>query len=364
VVPVVNRASEELMMIKRTGTNMLWALICLSLMGCIALQSPRERGPGSSEVTVARTATINKETGADPAVTAVAEAAASDGDVTAPAAIMETAPAGPTATETLVPIPDDDIVYAQKRGETLALPGCYDFDEGASLTPPDSACDFSMLPGPDGGTIEVYPQGGATLAYSGVFPEEPTRSQCATNDAYSSEREIVAPMAAMYVCYQTAEGRMGYLHFTAADLETAGTLTFDWVTFTTIVEEDVGAAAGERALTYDNDAFGFGLTLPATWNGFQASEHTSGEDELPDVGTVCFTFADHGPFCILKVDVWSPAEWRRLEKVPDGYYLGESDQYVFAAGPYGLECVQLDSFQCERRREVPDILAGLSFDAE
>jgi hypothetical protein len=117
-------------------------------------------------------------------------------------------------------------------------------------------------------------------------------------------------------------------------------------------------------LTYHNDTFGFGLTLPSTWNGFQATQHVSGEDELPDVGTVCFTFADHRSFCILKIDVWSPAAWRKLERVSDGYYLDENSQYVFAAGPYGLECVQLDSFQCERRREVPAILTGLSFDTE
>lgn len=232
-------------MIKRTGTNMLWMLICLSVMGCVALQSPREREPGSSEVTALRTATISKETGGDPGVTAVAEITGSDRDLVAPAATTETVPAEPAATEILIPemedMPEEVVVYAQKTGETLALPGCYDFDEGASLIPPDNACDFSMLPGPDGGTIEVYPQGGATLAYSGVFPEEPTRSQCATNDAYSSERELVAPMAAMYVCYQTAEGRTGYLHFTAADLAQAGTLTFDWMTFAAVVEENVDA---------------------------------------------------------------------------------------------------------------------------
>lgn len=232
-------------MIKRTDATIGWGLICISLIGCIAIQSPREREPGASAVTVAGTVTISREAGVDPAETVRAVASASERNGTALAATTEMTPAAAGATETLVPetggIPEDDAVYAQKAGETLILPGCYDFDEGVSLTPPDGACDFSVLPGPDGGTIEVYPQGGAALAYGGVFPEQPTESQCAATDAYSREREIVAPMAAMYVCYQTAQGRTGYLHFTAADLAQAGTLTFDWVTYATSAEENIDA---------------------------------------------------------------------------------------------------------------------------
>ena len=88
-----------------------------------------------------------------------------------------------------------------------------------------------MLSGPDGGTIEIYPQAGAQMAYGGVFPEAPTPAQCAASEAFSGEWETVAPLAAMYVCYRTNEGHTGYVHFTAADLGQAGTLTFDWVTF-------------------------------------------------------------------------------------------------------------------------------------
>lgn len=121
--------------------------------------------------------------------------------------------------------------HAEGTAEILILPGCFDFDSGVSLAPPDPVCDFNVLPGPDSGTIEVYPIETAQLAYGGVFPEAPTLAQCAESQAFSAEPEIVAPMAAMYVCYRTGEGRVGYLHFTDADLEQAGTLTFDWLTF-------------------------------------------------------------------------------------------------------------------------------------
>ena len=38
--------------------------------------------------------------------------------------------------------------YTQGVGETLILPGCYDFDNGVSVVPPDPSCDFNILPGP------------------------------------------------------------------------------------------------------------------------------------------------------------------------------------------------------------------------
>jgi hypothetical protein len=126
----------------------------------------------------------------------------------------------------------ESVVYAQGTVDPFVLPGCFDFDRGVISAPPDTACDFNFLPGaPDSGTIEVFPIESSHLAYGGVFPQAPTKAECGGSQAFSNEREIVTPMASMYVCYQTGEGRLGYLHFTGADLEQTYTLAFDWLTF-------------------------------------------------------------------------------------------------------------------------------------
>lgn len=124
--------------------------------------------------------------------------------------------------------------------------------------------------------------------------------------------------------------------------------------------QKMGETVGdEGALTYRNENFGFQLTLPPTWKGYQTTENIYSIGHLPDAGSVCFTFDDHMPLCVLKIDVWTKTAWAAQDWVPDGYYLRENETFVFAAGPYQSECVQLDEFQCERRQEVPAILAGM-----
>jgi len=126
----------------------------------------------------------------------------------------------------------ENVVYAQGKIDNFVLPGCFDFDGGVVSAPPDPACDFNFLPGaPDSGTVEVFPIESAHLAYGGVFPQAPTKAECGGSQAFSKERETVAPLASMYVCYQTGEGRLGYLYFTGADLEQAYTLAFEWLTY-------------------------------------------------------------------------------------------------------------------------------------
>jgi hypothetical protein len=127
--------------------------------------------------------------------------------------------------------PDTSGTYSSDDNEIIVLPGCFDFDNGITLAPPDPNCDFNLIPGPDSGTIEMYPVASAQLAYGSVFPDSPTFAQCADNDAFSTKPELVAPLAAMYVCYRTGKGRFGYLHFTEADLEQAYTVTLEWRTF-------------------------------------------------------------------------------------------------------------------------------------
>jgi hypothetical protein len=257
----------------------------------------------------------------------------------------------PTAipsTPILEPIP---ATHNRGSNEIIILPGCFDFDNGVSLTPPDPDCDFNLLPGPDSGTIEMYPIDSAQLAYGSVFPDVPTFTQCADTDAFSTEPELVAPMAAMYICYRTGEDRVGYLHFTDADLEQAYTVTLEWQTFSN--DQDNGVVLEEMNLAYQNDIFGFTLPLPEAWQGYTVTQN-----DYEGVTNICFTFVGSAPTCVLQIDVYSQENWDKLEKVPDGYYLAENNLFVFAAGSHQEECVQLDEFQCARYQEIPTILAG------
>lgn len=206
-----------------------FALLCLLLAGCAAFESGVQSEPVAAGSEPLSTVAAPQQNPTEPATTTL--------PATDTPELLATETAAPESALTEVEPTETptaataSTVYAEGLAQTLALPACYDFDHGVSVVPPDPACDFNILPGPDSGTIEVYPVQTARLAYGGVFPEPPTFAQCAENDAYSAEREIVAPMAAMYVCYRTAEGRSGYLHFIGADLQQAGTVTFDWLTF-------------------------------------------------------------------------------------------------------------------------------------
>lgn len=266
--------------------------------------------------------------------------------------ISDPLPTAVSSTPILETIP---VTHNNGSNEIIILPGCFDFDNGASLAPPDPDCDFNLLPGPDSGTVEMYPVDSAQLAYGSVFPDAPTFTQCADTDAFSTEPELVAPMAAMYICYRTGEDRVGYLHFTDADLEQAYTVTLEWQTFSN--EQDNGAILEEMNLTYQNNTFGFTLPLPDAWQGYTVTQN-----DYEGVTNFCFTFIGSDPTCVLQIDVYSQANWDKLEKVPDDYYLAENNLFVFASGPHQEECIQLDEFQCARYQEIPTILAGFNLE--
>ena len=320
----------------KRGTCGLLVLLALLLSACGTFQIEAE--PSASDGLTAGSATSNVE----PTLVDVAMAT----DATQEIQVTEqVAPATRVIMTTTV-------ARNTPNREELFLPACYDFDAGASLTPPDPGCDFTFLPGPDSGTIEIYPVAPAQLAYGAVIPEEPGPAECAENGAFSTDPEVVAPLAAMYVCFRTGEGRVGYLHFTAADLEQAYSVTFDWLVF----DQDDGnmGHAAEPDLNYENEAFGIQLTFPESWSGVEASQNGNA-----DVTSICFTFIGSAPVCVLQIDVYDKAAWSNLEEIPDGYYLGENDKFVFAAGPYDSECIQLDEFQCARYQEIPAVLSTL-----
>jgi len=109
------------------------------------------------------------------------------------------------------------------------------------------------------------------------------------------------------------------------------------------------AACGERPLVYKNEEYGFSLTFPETWEGYEVTVH-------PD-GTVCFSFDRPLPLCILQLYIRSKDEWNDMkESAKAPAFIGESEEYVFLTDHYSSECVQMDEFQCERHHEVPSIV--------
>ena len=276
-------------------------------------------------------------------------------------AVSPTPPSNITeATATTIPptpiseaLPTTHSVHNGGSDEIIVLPGCFDFDNGLSLAPPDPNCDFNFLPGPDSESLEIYPIAPAQLAYGSVFPEAPTFAQCASSDAFSAEPEVVNLAEAQFdiVCYRTGDNRIGYLHITDADLQQAYTVTLEWLTFSD--EQDGGVNPQEMNVVYTNNTFGFTLPLPETWRDYTVTQH-----DYEGVTNLCFTFVGSAPTCVLQIDVYSQGNWETLEKVPDDYYLGENDLFVFASGPHQEACVQLDDFQCARYQEIPAILTG------
>lgn len=308
---------------------------------------------GTLQVEQLEPAASELEQQATPAATAVLEAAATDVNEPAATAVLEevVTETAVLLTPTVTALPPAQTIHNSNGSEVVALPGCFDFDNGGSLAPPDPNCDFNLLPGQDGGTIEIYPIAPARLAYGGVFSEAPTFAQCAGSESLSAEPEMVAPMATMYVCYRTGEDRVGYLHFTDADLEQAYTVTFEWVTFS--LAQDSGANPAEMPLVYTNDSFNFTLPLPESWR-----DYTVTQNNYDGVTNFCFTFVGSAPICVLQIDIYSQEAWEKLENVPENYYLAENDLFVFASGPHQEACVQLDEFQCARYQEIPAILSG------
>ena len=64
------------------------------------------------------------------------------------------------------------------------------------------------------------------------------------------------------------------------------------------------------------------------WTGYQTSQTVNN-----GVTSICFTFAGSVPICVLQLDAYAKAAWNNLKNVPEGYYVAENDEFVFAAEP-------------------------------
>ena len=172
----------------------------------------------------------------------------------------------PTETPTLEPTEPLEDIHSEGQGVTIREPDCYDLDEGVISASGDPRCDFTVRKGPDGDyTLTVFiPLIPARFGFGGVFPQEPDREKCANSPDLSSNTETIAPMGSLYVCYQTNEGRFGYLYFTEVS---ADGLTYNWrtvdppevvptpvATFTPRVDQDIPTGDPDWIDTFDSEA--------------------------------------------------------------------------------------------------------------
>lgn len=106
-----------------------------------------------------------------------------------------------------------------------------------------------------------------------------------------------------------------------------------------------------QKIVYSNSKYQFNLELPATWQGYKVSE--PGND-----GTLCFSIPKSGAqsFCIFQLYILS-----KDKPIPNALKLiGQTNDWKISTSPGEIgSCVQLDNFQCERSKEVPEILKTL-----
>lgn len=110
------------------------------------------------------------------------------------------------------------------------LPRCFDLDGGTVGAVSNPNCEFNLHPHDSMGTLVFEPIQPANFGFSGVFPEAPSVTMCVGSPHLSGTSEVIAPLATMYVCYRTGQGRFGYLHFIDMTDEPL-TATFEWHTF-------------------------------------------------------------------------------------------------------------------------------------
>ncbi len=106
----------------------------------------------------------------------------------------------------------------------------FDLDQGAEVDNGNPAGDFVVGDIGETYTVTLSPVDPAKFAFGNMYQQEPSLHDCMNLDdtLMHGKRETIVPLAVQNVCYQTREGRYGFLHFT--EVTTAG-VTFDWKTF-------------------------------------------------------------------------------------------------------------------------------------
>jgi len=132
-------------------------------------------------------------------------------------------PSPPTDTPEDVAAPDP--LPVNTTGQILDRGECFDLDAGQVVAAGDAGGDVCLA---DSGepAPHLYPQGGAR--FDSAFFEQPTRAQC---QAAPLEEGMFDPISDVNICFQTNEGRYGFVRVTSGLEPPVDRLVFDWWTY-------------------------------------------------------------------------------------------------------------------------------------
>ena len=112
-------------------------------------------------------------------------------------------------------------------------------------------------------------------------------------------------------------------------------------------------------LVYHNTKYGFTLSLLPTWEKYKATTY---ENQNRQDRSICFSFENNpsqgSSICIFQIYIYTKAEWGIMTKKP--IFIAENSQYIFSYD-YDKNCVQASTFECERIKEVPQIITTFAF---
>lgn len=132
--------------------------------------------------------------------------------------------AGDLPLQVLVNVGQPGVTLAEGSGVTLAAGYCYDLDLGY-FSQEDPACDFFLLEAVDPSLI-TFDSPDASFDFEGLLTAPPRLGQCQAARLLRGERLL--GIRSWYVCYQTDQGRYGWLHLREVG---EGLLKFDWKTY-------------------------------------------------------------------------------------------------------------------------------------
>lgn len=125
-----------------------------------------------------------------------------------------------TPTRTITPSPVlRPAALVEGTGMELAYAVCFDLDSGQARTDlADPSCDVLFVPMPLGQdpvlTAAIVPVPPAAFAFEATLLLDPAPEQCQSNLPYRAQAVAREPRASEAICFQTNEGRFGWLALT------------------------------------------------------------------------------------------------------------------------------------------------------
>lgn len=157
----------------------------------------------------------------------------------------------------ITPPPPAPSLSASGEGLFLPYQTCFDLDTGQQTSADDPACDFTVEADPSGAGQQMgfLPVAPAAFDINLVYQTEPLFEQCRDSASMSNTVGLVN-LIDYFVCYQTAEGRIGVIMF--RDMDAANGITFDWKTYDSAPD----AALTDAQTLMDSAEFVADVTVP------------------------------------------------------------------------------------------------------